>query len=410
MDLLRLHPDTYLPDMLIEGYESLIWTERFRNNGELQLKTGRVSASQAVLPEGSLVTLRDSNEVMLIESHSLVYPDDGGRKLTIAGRSLETFLENRAQLGPVYREAWAPLMAYTDSEFISLLLWNHMVNATDQDPTFVGTKDALTAVPMVVVTNSSTLNSIIEDWVLNEGMVYQMLRQFLDFGELGVRNIRPVKSTGNIMTFDTSSTANRGMVTKTLTSNIQQLRMDVYNGTDRTRHQDVVPAVIFHYESGHIDEPEYFMSIKDRKDLALVNTSVGGGVVWPNTVIPPNTAVSGLNRRILYLDGGSMEDGADVDAFEKAVIQQAHLELSKHPHAVLFDGAISAQAPYEYNRDYFLGDRVTLMGEYGFEESMVISEYVRTQDDSGEYGYPGLVRKEEYDVTKKRTIQRFRPH
>ena len=404
MDLLRLDSN-FVPNTLIEGYESLIWTERFRNHGEFQLKTSRVSATKALLPEGALISLRDSAEVMIVESHSLKYSEGNKRTLVISGRTFETFLENRVQVGPVYKESWRPLVAYTDGVYIMLLLWNHMVNTTDQDPTYVGTKDPLTAVPMVVVTSSITVNSILEDWVFDEGPVYQMLRRYLDFGDLGVRNIRPLNTTADVISFDVSSTVERGMPILTPMSGIDQLRMDVYHGTDRTRHQTVVEPIIFHYESGHIDDPEYFMSIKDEKHVALVSTSIGRGTVWPNTTPPPDTTVSGLSRRILYFDGGTKNDESGQDEFIQGATQNAYVELSKHPHAILFDGGVSAMAPYEYNKDYFLGDRVTLMGEYGFEESMVISEFVRTQDSNGEVGYPGLVRKEEYDVTKKRTIE-----
>jgi len=193
------------------------------------------------------------------------------------------------------------------------------------------------------------------------------------------------------MTFDTSRTTNRGVVTKTTTNNISQLRLDVYNGLDRTRHQSDREPVMFHYDSGHIDEPEYLFSSKDLKNMAVVNTSLGTVMVWPDITPAPNQNVSGLARRSLFLDGGKPGDDMLYNDFMLAVTQKARIELTKHNRALLFDGAISAVTPYKYNSEYFLGDKVTLLAQYGFEESMIVSEYIRTEDAEGDRGYPGLI-------------------
>ncbi len=55
------------------------------------------------------------------------------------------------------------------------------------------------------------------------------------------------------------------------------------------------------------------------------------------------------------------------------------------------DGQISEESPFKLGRDYYLGDRVTLLGQYDFAQSMRVSEYIRTEDADGDRGYPGLV-------------------
>lgn len=391
MDVLPLHPTTYLPTGLVEGYTSMIWTERFAESGDFELKTPKVLATQALLPEKSLVSLRDTKEVMMVETHTIEVNEAGVPELTITGRSIDTFLENRALIPTVNGDPWVVYRQYKPSEMVSLLLWNHLVNTTGEDPTRAATViDALTGIPQVVITNSATLTESSKTWLLEQGVAYDILLDFLKISSLGIRAIRPVNSSGYVMTFDTTRTTNRGIITKTLTNNIAQLCFDVYNGTDRTQNQGVVTPIIFHYDSGHIDDPEYLFSSKALKHMAVVTSSAGNFYIWPDVTPPPDQNISGWNRRSLYIDGGSQGNMTYSD-FVAALTQKARIELQKYNRAVLFDGAISSVAPYKYGQDYFLGDKVTLLASYGFTASMIVSEYVRTEDAEGDRGYPGLI-------------------
>jgi hypothetical protein len=384
MDVVKLDPTSYLPTNMVEGYNSMIWTERNLENGEFQMSTAKVGEMRALIPDGSLISLRDSDEVMFVENHRIKRDEKGAATSIITGRTFETYLENRVATG-VYNTPWKAIKQYTTAQAAAFLIWNHLVNTTNQDPSRTGqVKDALTALANVVATDSTTVSEPVKDWYFEQGEIYKQLRDVLSLGRLGVRNIRPKNSTGNVTTFDTSATAGvRGTATKTSTPNLTNLRIDVYNGVDRTRQQSVVAPVIFHYDSGHIVNPEYLFSIKDYKVMATVASSLGNTDVWPDNVVPA-VIPSGINRRILFVDGGTLPDA-------NSVIQKGTIELRNHIRKILFDGAISAASPYKYGVEYFLGDKVTLMAEFGFENTMTVAEYVRTQDHEGDRGYPTLI-------------------
>jgi len=410
MDLLRVDPNTYLPDTLVEGYTSLIWTERMLEAGGFELSTPEIEKTASLLPEGSFVTLRDTKEVMVVESHTMTRSPEGTAELKLFGSTYDTLLRGRVMVANEHGKDWPVLWPYKGSEFISMLAWTHLVNRSGEDPSRADTMmDVYGWIPQVVVTDSSTIAGVTEDWTLAGGEVYQRLRDFLSLSDLGVRTIRPSKTTGNVMSFDTSRTASRGTPIKTPTSNIAELRLDVYNGLDRTKNQSSRPAVIFHYEAGHIDQPQYLISLKEYRNVAVISTSIGSFSIVPHTTPPEDGTAAGLDRRVLFVDGGSKADEESETDFTNAAIQKGYIELAKHNRVVMFDGAISPLAPYAYNVDYFLGDRVTLMGEFGFEETMFISEYIRTEDINGERGYPGLARRLEYDSARKRTAERFLP-
>lgn len=193
------------------------------------------------------------------------------------------------------------------------------------------------------------------------------------------------------MTFDTSGGGTRGDVSKVSTPGISGIRLDVYNGLDRTRFQSDREPVIFHYDSGHVNSPKYLFSIKDFYNLALVTSSLGVTEVWPVTgTTPPSTPPTGLDRRVLHVDGGTQGDALLAD-FTQSVIQKGMVELAKHNRMILFDGAISSVSPYIYGVHYFLGDEVTLLAQYDFEAEMTVAEYVRTEDHEGDRGFPTLI-------------------
>ncbi len=59
MDLVRLgaaYTTAYIPDLLVEGYNSLIWTERFDAFSEFELKSFDVAGMLSQLPEDTLVS------------------------------------------------------------------------------------------------------------------------------------------------------------------------------------------------------------------------------------------------------------------------------------------------------------------------------------------------------------------
>ena len=166
MDLLILDKDTYLPKKLFERYTSLIWTERFNTCGEFQLTSPRIEETLATFPLGTLVSLRDTTEVMIVETFDIKpNSSDGYPEITIFGRSLDSFLENRVLLPIFYGQDWTTLRAYTPYHMVALLIWNTLVNTTGKDPTKAVehqltyfSDDTRLIIPKLVVSLGSSLN------------------------------------------------------------------------------------------------------------------------------------------------------------------------------------------------------------------------------------------------------------
>ncbi len=101
MDIFKFHTpsgegeDTHLigGGEYINGIQSKEWIDRYRDAGSVTLKSRADKGIRELLPEGTLIGMRGSTSVMMIEDHQL--SDDDNAIMVTTGRSLEAFLENR---------------------------------------------------------------------------------------------------------------------------------------------------------------------------------------------------------------------------------------------------------------------------------------------------------------------------
>lgn len=444
MDVVRLgerYTTSYVPDELIEGYSSMIFTERHETPGDFQLKTYAIADTAALLPEDTLISVRGSDDVHMVEDLDIDVDDFGRPQLVVTGRSLDFYIDHRFvesgyQKKREMRKDYSPLGA------AAVLLYNAFDNNSGKDVTR-GDKVAKTPelndyswnlldrIPNICITDSSTDDGEIRSWFLNEGMLGEQLRNILIKGDLGLRMIRPSSGSSAQIVTVKSTLAERGDIVRTMTNGIKSMRFDLYKGLDRTINQSVNPRVQFRVLHNDLDRIKRFRSKKDYKTAVEIMSGVGGADVYRNNT---ERDYSGLRRRVMAYDGGTpdlppepqkpdelrknatkdeREDRADamdkwlddhaewankrdniVTRFKNANDKAATRELSKARRINMLSGDVSPSAPYKFKVDYNLGDKVTLVDEDGFTQTMVVAEYIRTEDDEGDHGYPGLVEPE----------------
>lgn len=388
MDLLTLDFDSLQPTNIFEDYTSLIWTERFGTYGEFLLTSSKVEDTLTSLPLGSFITLRDTYEVMVVETHS-IEPNqaDGTPELKISGRSLDSFFENRVLVPSVYGESWNLLQSYTPQQMLALLIWNAICNNTEQDPTKaeddfpIPQIDSKLYHPKVAVSLGPVKLQTPINWSLSAGAVSEQLKTIQQAYQLGIRTLRPinVESSYTKISFDTtvdSSTRGLPIIEYDIADNTK-LRFDVYQGIDRTVDQTVVSPVIFSVSSGHVTKPKYLKSIKNAKNQGVVISE------WGTFIFPQDLALDGFLCKSALIDGGSRE-------FQQLVSYSA-LELQKSQVLAMADGEIAPSSPYKYGVDYFLGDTITFSGSYESDTPMFVNEIVRTSDLNGETISPGIM-------------------
>lgn len=438
MKLVRLD-ENYLPyGDVVEGYTSLIWTERYQATGEFELKSYAVDKMRELLPEETLVSHLGTQEVMMVETVGVSESDEGVEEITIKGRTLDLIFDMRT-VQSNYGKKRSMRKKYSATSAACVLVWNHINNASGydvsrggyfmavpagQDPQ-VFTQDPKDKIPNIVVSESVAEEGEARWWQLEAGNLYPQLLKILVAQDLGIRILRPVKNVpANIITVNASDNAdNRGTVIRTATANVNKLQFNIFKGRDLSN------AVKFSYIQGHFKNPIHLRS----KQIWLTGIDVRSGGIAVSDVYRNNAerAYTGLRRRMGEYDAGSpqypqepqkpadlgknptkkeREDHADamelyrtrmatwnnrVDQikadFKEEADKEANKILKDARPIKMFSADISDLAPYKYKNDYFLGDKVTLLGSYGQEEKMIVAEYIQTEDSNGERGVPSLV-------------------
>jgi hypothetical protein len=358
MDFITLN-DVYRPNKLIEKWESLIWTERFRNAGDFSLKTYLIADGMTDMPLGSCVSLMDTQEVCMVETHEIEKDGKGDDMLTVSGRSIETFFENRITI-----VSGTPIKNATSGD-------TNATEVNDQVAAYAATRvlynartnqlDANEVIPNFNETISDDASSVGDnaDRQIARADSYSELMKLLEEENTGIRNQRPLAAS-----------------TSTLVTNVYKYWSGV----------SVLPQMCLDVQSGHFTGPvRYTWSIKDMKTAVYVASQFQFIKVFASG----QSGNTGLDHRVALIDATDItKNTTKVPGMLKA---RGKSYLNQHKKTFSFDGKVSPDIPYIYNKDYGLGDRFKIKGDYGAEDTVQVVEYIRSQDKNGEVGYPNYV-------------------
>jgi hypothetical protein len=439
MDFVRLGPaysTAYIPDLLIEGYNSLVWHERHVDLGEFELKSFDVDAMMQALPEDTLVSHLETQEVMQVMTHtinSVGEGDDARDEITVKGKSATDILAHRWVEAPYGKKRYMR-QKYSATSAACVLLWQAVDNNSGYDVTrgdAVAGGDpgnnyawsVLDDIPNVIVTENVAAEGWVGGRLLEQGMLLPQLQPLLASQDLGLRCLRPILPNSMTVISVDSALATRGTIRRTLTNNVSALCFEIYDGIDRSA------SVQFSQLQGHIASPEYVISSENLKSHVEMKSDV---VEVSDVYRPGDSGLSGWRRRTMEFEAGSPEipeepvqpkrPKANATKAQKQAYAQAydtwydkHATWVTKKNAIIADfradssaaalakmklessrvkvvsGDISDVSPYKYKVHYGLGDYVTLVGDYGISSKMLVKEYIRTEDADGDRGYPGLV-------------------
>lgn len=350
MELVRLNSN-FQPARLIENYDSLVWTEKFGPASEFELVSQNVSEIVSLLSvqEDTFVSLRDSEVPMLVENHVIKKKKGSAATITTTGRSVEApMLERRSTL-PASAIGVAPGEWSINANSTSDLAY-YVMNYLLEDPT--------TALPADIFPELTFPEP--DDWgdgsptahVVERGELYSWVLKQVEANKHSLKAERP-NLAGN------------------------KIAIRVYKGADRRT------SVVFDARFDQFDETTYLLSRKGSKNTMQImastdslETNIGG----------PYT---GRNRFVGYLDAISDTDGvAPGPTLDEYMTNLGIVEIGNANKTEMFTGEVSRQTAARYGIDYFLGDIVKLVGEYGLSQDVRIAEFVRTSDATGEKAYP----------------------
>jgi hypothetical protein len=359
---------TFHRQNVIDGFSSIIWTERYYGDSEVELVTPpTMDMIQKLLP-GTFLSVDGSDEVMILETINIEE-----QQLKASGISILSWLNNRfIRTSPAHENRYW----YIADLPAGWVLWDILYSmCVVGSPYLNGTIDIgvtdpeQLAIPGLGLKSYDTSGDNISVGV-PYGPVYDAMKEIATTHEIGMQiTLDSVTDTSFFLGFRS------------------------YKGLDRTIEQTVNAPVRF---SPNMDS---FTSIKELQSIAALKTLVYAFA--PNNpdglaTTPGVSSLSGpqytgfdLRAQLVFAEdittdmiGGSSANLVNI------LNSRARDEIVKNHFVKAVDGEIVPTSQYRYGIHYNLGDVIEVQGNSNVVSSARVTEYIRSQDRAGEKAYP----------------------
>lgn len=343
---------------VVDRFESLIWTERFKDVGDWNLSIHASHEHRSLFTVGSIWALNESKRVMSVDSVEKAKDDDGRDMINITGQSLEFILEDRVAAdglngidgNPDWPHTGTP--ADTARHIFKRICIDGLLSAQDKIP-FIGVENQFPRDTIREPTDTVTM-------VMERPTVLSAIKQLCDTYGMGFRLTRDGDKS--------------------------KLNFNIYTGSNRTGRQTDYTPVIFSPNLDNLKDVSEIISEVGYKNVAYVFSKFGAMVVYAE---PDDVGRSGFERRVLVVEATDIDlpAGAELNA---ALLQKGKDELAKHRRLMGFDGEVPQNSAYKYGIHYELGDIVEMHDGDGASHDMRVSEQIFASDSSGDRSYPTL--------------------
>lgn len=414
MEIITLNSSNFQPENLVENFESAIWTERYSTPSDFEITSNDIEGMINLLPRESYLSIRESTVPMIVENHKILKSPRAIPKISVTGRAFESVLERRGSVNQLvagakrtnwlmaaakesdaaYRAMRTVLgdTAVVSSGYTVLAAESPAVSPNDAIPQLTLTKPFDYQTPAW----SSTVTYGAGHIVGSGTVIYQSTALAGNLNKPPAANptFWTTLFTGQPNSWGTSNIVEiaPGNLYETVLNLIAanhhgiksvrpaiggtKVSIEIYNGADLTGN------FVIDGRFDQIDSATYLLSEQASTNWAYVYGFDGAQTVKKTQAAEP----SGLARRVVVVDNSADETAKKGDSLNSRGI----IELYKHNVTALVDGEISQQVAAGYNSQYFLGDILKLVAEYGLTRNVRVAEFIRTSDATGEKAYPAF--------------------
>lgn len=389
MDILTINPANYTDCNIVNDILTVKWIERYREPGEFSITAYPTDAIRTRLALGTLVTHLETQDIMMVEDHEIDESGDADPVITITGRSLTAFLENRIGIpNNLSLSNWTYYGGsdYTDSPRVYNFTADTTVNMTkrlikDQIGSYAlnanttATASNRDGIPRTEVVSTFVGTDPVgaigtdpeKDMVVDRGPLLPSVIKLLESMDAGLKIIRPSPSASGAASI--------------------VIKFQIHKGVDKSE------TAIFSNDFGDLEGTRYFWSNRKYKTSVVVNSA------YYIEVMRPTTGSGGFNERVMYLDasdaipeGSPRPDGtissAQVTAFQNILKRRGEEALAAAKLEQYLETSITPNSRLKYRKDYNIGDIVYIRGNYGVSTKMRVVEYAEFEDATGESGVP----------------------
>lgn len=333
---------------LIDSFESFLWTDKYNGAGDFEIYTTVDMNVIGTIQKGYYLWLEESDKTMIVETIQITTNVEEGSKMIISGRSLESILERK--------------IIWTQTNISGSL--------------------------------QNGVKKLIEENIINPSVADRRIANFL-FEESEDEKIKKLtleaQYTGDNL-YDTivSICESNNIGFQVILNRDYQFVFKLYAGEDRSFDQEANPYIIFSSSFGNVISSKYIDSDKTLKNVALV-AGEGEGTERRTYVVG---SVSGLERRELYVDARDIQsrtsDGGTISdsEYNEKMKTRGEEKLADYKKTKSFDGELETLNTHVYGKDFFKGDIVQFVNEYGMEAKVRVMEVIISQDAKGYSCYP----------------------
>ena len=335
MDLYILNRSFETVD-IIDNAASVIWTEKYIGAGDFEIYIPAGEKAVNVLCDDYYIVRPDTDRVMIIKNSKIHADTETGNYLTVTGPSLESILKRR-------------------------IVWQQ---------TNLSGKVEL------------AIRQLITDSIIEPAIPERKIENF-KLGEIqGFNDTLEMQVTGDNLgeTIDRiCKTYNMGYK---ITLQDGWFVFDMYRGTDRSYNQSTNPYVIFSPDFENLLNSDYTFTGDTYKNVVLV-AGEGEGLERKTKAVG---GASGLDRYEMYADArNASTNNGEIpdDEYYNKLAEDGKETLKENQATESFTGEVNYTEPYLYGRDYFLGDVVQVVNEYGITATPTITETIEADDENG---------------------------
>jgi Siphovirus ReqiPepy6 Gp37-like protein len=334
----------------IDNYESLLFTRRWHEVGEFELRINRYKRHAELLQRGNLIMLGPSRNKVGIIRHREIALDENGKKTEnwlVKGIALKGIVAQRLVIPPVNDSH--DRASGSAETVMKHYINNHIVNPADMQR----------KIDMLVIASDQQRGSNIS-WESR-------------FKNLAEELIEISKASG--LGWD-------------VILDFQQKKwiFDVFEGRDLTVNQSVNPPVIFSPQFESLKQLSFVESDFNYRNYGYI---AGQGEGVDRRVVEIGGA-EGLSRIETFIDARDIaEQDEDQQSLpENEIIaklqQRGQQKLAEFAQEFFLEGQILTNSPFVYEKDYDMGDIVTIQNrEWGITRDARITEIKEIYEPAG---------------------------
>lgn len=317
-----------------DSFSSMLWDVQYYGCGNFEVYIAANPRNLGIFQTGRIIGRDDDKQHYgIIESVTLETDAENGDYLTVTGRFLMSLLSRRI-IYPTL--SFSTLTSYAD--MVRLAVYRNCMQSDNR---------------LIPGLRHGNTNGTCWDKKSRLQVSYENLMEWI------FKICEMIGGTANIRLQETSAG-----------SGVYTMMLDISQGTDRSILQDENAHIVFSDSYCNLLTFGYSTDLSAQKNVAYV-LGCGEGAERKRTVCYRGDESAQLNRYEVYVDAKDVADETQVDGETVPIPDEDYLGLLMEkgaenlvPITEISESTIAADnRQYQYNKDYFVGDYVTVEHE-----------------------------------------------